>query len=178
MRTRTFAAALILLAQPASAQEAKPGPIIETAGAVFTIPDPDLPTPPDREYKVAFEMAAAAPSPDQMNVTLNSAARFLNMHAQAGVPAEHVGAAIVVHGPAGWELLDTEAYQARNGVPNPNAALLDELMAAGVRVILCGQTAASRGIPREGLQDGVEVALSAMTAFLLLQDEGFRPNPW
>jgi intracellular sulfur oxidation DsrE/DsrF family protein len=56
--------------------------------------------------------------------------------------------------------------------------LIRELTAAGVPVVLCGQTAASRGIPTDGLIDGVQVALSAMTAFLVLQEDGYRVNPW
>jgi intracellular sulfur oxidation DsrE/DsrF family protein len=113
-----------------------------------------------------------------LNVTLNSVARYLNMHAQAGVLANQVHAAVVVHGSAGWEVLDHAAYRDRHGTDNPNAELIHELIDAGVEVVLCGQTAASRGIPRDGLIDGVEVALSAMTAFLVLQEDGFRVNPW
>ena len=56
--------------------------------------------------------------------------------------------------------------------------MIGELLAAGHPVILCGQSAASRGVPTDQLIPGVEVALSAMTAFLLLQDEGYRVNPW
>ena len=58
------------------------------------------------------------------------------------------------------------------------APLLEELSRAGVRVVLCGQTAASRGLPRDGLARPVEVALSAMTALVLLQDEGYRLIPF
>ena len=92
--------------------------------------------------------------------------------------ADRVDAAVVVHGTAGWEMLDDEAYRARHGVDNPNAELIRELTAAGVEIILCGQTASARGIPRDGVMDEVQIALSAMTAFLVLQDQGFRVNPW
>ncbi|NNF11688.1 MAG: DsrE family protein [Gemmatimonadetes bacterium] len=153
------------------------GPIIESAGAVFQV-DPTLATPTDRDYRVAFEVAAPAASHDRLNVAFNTAARFLNMHGQAGVPVERLGAAIVVHGGASFELLDDNAYRERFGTANPNADLLRELIAKGHRVVLCGQSAASRGVPTDRLIEGVEVALSAMTAFLLLQDEGYRVNPW
>ncbi len=168
-----------LTSAPASvhAQEARPGPVIESAGAVFSV-DADVPTPADRDYRLAFEVATPAPSADRLNTGFNTVARFLNMHAQAGVPAESVRAAVVVHGAASFELLDDEAYRARFGVDNPNAELIRELVAAGHPVILCGQSAASRGVPTDGLIPGVRVALSAMTAFLLLQDEGYRVNPW
>lgn len=178
MRPWIPALVLLLVPGPLQAQHRMKGPVIHSLGAVFEVSDPDMPTRLDVEYKLAFEMARPATSPEESNVVLNSVARFLNMHARAGVPRDRVHAAVVVHGAAAWELLDDEAYRARHGVENRNLAAIRELTAAGVRIILCGQTAASRGIPREDVAGGVEVALSAMTAFLLLQDEGYRVNPW
>lgn len=162
----------------AAQQRTTAGPIIHTAGAVFAVPSPDFETRTDQEYKVAFEVAGAAAAPDRLNQSLNTVARYLNIHAQAGVPADQIHAAVVVHGEAGWEMLADPAYRERHGVDNPNAELIRELTSAGAKVILCGQTAASRGIPTAGLIDGVEVALSAMTAFLVLQEDGYRVNPW
>lgn len=173
-----LAVALVCPLAGEAQQRSQTGPVIHGAGAVFEIPGPEFETRPDADYRLAFEMVNAAPSPDQLNVVLNSVARYLNMHVQAGVPANRVTAAVVVHGPAGWELLTDHAYREKHGVDNPNAALIRELTEAGVQVILCGQTAASRGIPRDGLMPEVKVALSAMTAFLLLQEDGFRVNPW
>jgi intracellular sulfur oxidation DsrE/DsrF family protein len=179
MRTLTSLMIVLFTAAGAHAQDSRAaGPVIRSAGEVFEVSDPDFPTPRDQEYKVAFEIAQAADSPEQLNVALNSVARFLNMHAQAGVPQDQIHAAVVVHGSAGWEVLDHAAYRDRYGVDNPNAQLIRELTAVGAQVILCGQTAASRGIPRDGLIEGVDVALSAMTAFLVLQEHGYRVNPW
>ena len=163
----------------ANAQEAPAqGPVIQPAGETFEIPSPDFVTPEDQSYSLAFEMARPAASPEELNVVLNTVARYLNMHALAGLPRGQVRAAVVVHGAAGWEMLGHHAYREKFGVDNPNVALIRELTDVGVRVILCGQTALARGIPRAGLAEGVQVALSAMTAFLVLQDEGFRVNPW
>jgi intracellular sulfur oxidation DsrE/DsrF family protein len=177
----TFALTAIAVAafsaDAAAQQQTQAGPIIHSAGAVFGV-SPDMATPIDRDYKVAFEVAGPASAPDRMNQSINTVARFLNMHAQAGVPTERLSGAIVAHGGASFELLDNEAYRARFGVDNPNAELLKELIAAGQPVVLCGQSAASRGVPTDGLIPGVQIALSAMTAFMLLQDEGYRVNPW
>lgn len=158
-------------------QRTQAGPVIESGGAVFRVA-PTLPTPVERDYRLAFDVSAPAPSVERVNAAFNTAARFLNMHAQAGVPVERLSAALVVHGGASLELLDDEAYRERFGTANPNAPLLREMMEKGHRVILCGQSAASRDVPTDRLVEGVEVALSAMTAFLLLQDEGYRVNPW
>ena len=61
-------------------------------------------------------------------------------------------------------MLDDDAYRERHGVENPNSELIRELVASGAQVILCGQTAAGRGIPTDRLADGVQLSLSAMTA--------------
>lgn len=179
-RTQTLpliAAALLVFSASADAQERRSGPLIHSGGTVFAV-DPTFETPVDQDFRVAFELAAAAPSPERMNASINTVARFLNMHAQAGVPEERLSGAIVAHGSASFELLDDEAYRAKFGVDNPNAELIRELIAAGQPVLLCGQSAASRGVDPDDLIPGVEVALSAMTAFLVLQDRGYRVNPW
>ena len=186
MRGTTTLLMALLMALPAfrpssvmaQAVSPKAGPIIESAGAVFTIDDPDVPTPVDHTFRDVFEVVDAADGPDQLNVSLNTAARFLNMHAQAGVPLEQLHVALVVHGPAGKDLLDDAHYRERFGVANPNPPVLSELARAGVRIILCGQTAAARDLPRDALAPPVEVALSAMTALVLLQDEGYRLIPF
>lgn len=174
----SFALAIALGSAPVEAQQrTQAGPMIHSGGAVFSV-SPDFATPTDAEYKVAFELAAPASSPDRPNAAINTVARFLNMHAQAGVPPENLSGAIVAHGGSSFELLNNEAYRARFGVDNPNAELIAELIANGQPVLLCGQSAASRGVPTDQLIPGVEVALSAMTAFLVLQERGYRVNPW
>jgi intracellular sulfur oxidation DsrE/DsrF family protein len=178
MRIAAVVTVGFLLATGVSAQQrTEAGPVIQSAGAVFSV-DPDFATPTDHTYRAAFEVATPSPAPDRMNAAINTVARFLNMHAQAGVPVAQLSGAIVAHGGASFELLDDEAYRDRHGVDNPNGALIRELIAAGQPVILCGQSAASRGVNPDDLIPGVQVALSAMTAFMVLQAEGYRVNPW
>ncbi len=52
------------------------------------------------------------------------------------------------------------------------------MLEAGVRFIVCGQSAAGQGVANDDLIDGVEVALSAMTAHALLQQQGYTVNPF
>ncbi len=150
------------------------GPIIDNFGPVYRIDAPDFATPSDAVIRALFEVAVAADEPDQLNRRIESLARFLNMHAQAGVPRENLKLALVVHGTAGKDLLGNEGYQKRYGRDNPNLALLNDLIAFGVEVVLCGQTQSARGLPREELAPGVKVALSAMTALVALQSQGYH----
>ena len=183
MRTRLSAIVGLFIAlgiaapyHTAAQATATPGPVIASHGPVFPV-SPDFETPMDIDYKVAFEIAQTGGA-DRVSTSLNTVARFLNMHGQAGVPRARLGAAVVVHGSAVMDVLSDDAYHARSGSANPNASLLRELLDAGVRVVVCGQSAASRGYQASELADGVELALSAMTAFVVLQNEGYVVNPW
>ena len=58
------------------------------------------------------------------------------------------------------------------------AERIEALLAEDVRFILCGQSAAALGIQRQSLAPGVQMALSAMTAHALLQQQGYTLNPF
>lgn len=182
-----IAAATLPVARPAAlSAQPTPGPVIFSGGAVFDVPSPTFMTPINHEYKVIFEIheGVAAPAggvtapPSGPNAQLNTVARFLNMHVRNGVDRKNVHLAAVVHGTAGKDLLDNATYRERFGTDNPSAALIKELVDAGVRIVLCGQTAAGRDIPTNHLLPGVQFALSAMTVMNVLQSEGYTLNPW
>lgn len=147
------------------------GPIIEEFGAAAKIVDERL--GPDTQFKVAYDVVQAAEQ-GQVSRRLETAARFLNMHGAAGVPAENMKLAIVIHGGAHRDLLDTTD----EGDENPNADLIAALIAAGVSIDLCGQTAAYYGVSQEDLLPGVKLSLSAMTSHALLQQDGYTLNPF
>jgi len=151
----------------------KQGPVIEGFGPFVPVSQAEFPTPVDGSLKAVFDVAATQ-GPGERNPRLESPARFLNMHADAGLAAGRIQVALVVHGPAARDLLTDEAYNKRFGSANPNRALLEALGGAGVQIILCGQTAAFGGYPREDLLPQVKLALSAMTALVSLQDQGYR----
>ena len=166
---------LTLIAGSLQAQTAD-GPVISGFGAVYEIPHPGFVTPKDHVYRVVFDVAESPEAKDQLNRSINSVARFLNMHAQAGVPVENMQLALVLHGGAAKDALDHEGYRRRFGVDNPNLALLEALESAGVEIYLCGQSASSRGLLRDELSEPVSLALSAMTVVAYLQNQGYAVN--
>jgi intracellular sulfur oxidation DsrE/DsrF family protein len=178
--TRGGAAMLLLIASAAAAADetSHTGPVIERFGPVYDVDRPDFPTPTDLAYRVVFDVALSSEAPDALNTRIESLARFLNMQARAGVKPQQMKLALVVHGPAAKDVLSSAAYKARFGVENPNAPLLEALRTNGVRLVICGQTAAHKGFRREELAPGVEVALSAMTALAALQSEGYQLIPF
>ena len=113
-------------------------------------------------------------SHSEINRTIETAARFLNMHAQSGVPASQLKVALVVHNKASKDIIHNQAYMDKFGVRNPNFDMVEELMEAGVEVILCGQSSKSRDYPKKDLIPGTKMALSAMTALIQLQNEGYQ----
>ena len=143
------------------------GPVIEGYGN--TAPAETLPQlDPALTFKVAFDTAKSGEG--ELNRTINSAARFLNMQAKAGVAPENIQLAVVFHGKATSDVAVSE--------DNPNAELVALLQEKGVRFMVCGQSAAYYGVAEEDLLPGVEMAVSAMTAHALLQQDGYTLNPF
>ena len=143
------------------------GPAIEEYGPVADI-DVTWSTPKDAVLKHTFDVAKRADD-GALNRTLVSAARFINMHARAGVDTDSIKVAVVVHGEALRDV--ATGTTSSDGLV---AALVDH----GVSIIVCGQSAAYYGVTAEDLLPGVEMALSAMTAHALLQQQGYTLNPF
>ncbi|WP_029140180.1 DsrE family protein [Citromicrobium sp. JLT1363] len=163
---------------PAAAQEASYGPVFTEFGPVADVPDADFAIPEDASFHVAFDVARAAEE-GKLNRGFESAARLINMHARAGVEPMENRAAVVVHGAAVLDLLSDDAWVARDrGEANPSGAMVREMIDQGVRFIVCGQSAAGQGVAKSELLPGVELALSAMTAHALLQQQGYTVNPF
>ena len=165
----TFILPLVL-----SAQDKSTGPIIKNFGNVWAIENPDFKVDTTKTYKAVFDIMDSPESHTVVNASIETAARFLNMHAQSGVPPENLKVALVVHNNASKDVITDEAYQKRFGTTNPNSALIKALQDAGGEIIFCGQSSVSRDFPREELIDGVQLSLSAMTALIQLQDENYR----
>jgi intracellular sulfur oxidation DsrE/DsrF family protein len=170
--------AMLLLADQLHAAEALTGPVIEAYGPVYQVGEAAFNLKQDTRYKVSMDVSATEDFSGDLNRRLESAARFLNMHARNGIDPKNIEMAIVVHGSASKDLLKDSVYEARFGEPNPNTAMLDALRGAGVKIYLCGQTAAHRGLAAGDLNPAVSLALSAMTAHVRLQSEGFTLIPF
>jgi intracellular sulfur oxidation DsrE/DsrF family protein len=185
VRVAVFAALAALGTVPLAAQtpaipgQQPSGPVIQSTGMSIKVDNPTFLVPDGHVFKAVFVIDAGGNDTVRVNAQLNTVARFYNLHVRHGYPEDRVRAAAVVHG-SGWQsLLTDSAFAARfGGKPNPSRKLVEELVQHGAQVVLCGQTAGSRGIRREELIPGVKVAISAMTALNVLQADGYRYNPW
>jgi intracellular sulfur oxidation DsrE/DsrF family protein len=175
MTKRILSATFVLglFALPTFAQEDSTGPVIESHGPVYAIPDAVAVGDPTAGLKAVFDIAVGSEDPAALNRRIETVARYLNMHVAAGYPADSVHAALVLHGSAARDALDNKGFQKRYGVDNPNLALLEALRESGVEVFLCGQSREHRGFAPGEIAPSVRVALSAMTVLLAKQREGY-----
>lgn len=177
----TFIATLLLLfsVQSVAGMEAMhDGPVIIGYGKHAQV-DQDMTIPTGSTFNVVFNISKSA-GKGQLNHQLDSLARFINMHVGAGIAEKNIHLAAIIHGKAELDLLNQPAYQTRFGkdADNPNLPLIKILLQHHVRIILCGQSAAYQNIHHADLAEGAEMALSAMTAFALLQQQGYSVNPF
>ncbi len=153
------------------------GPVINSTGFSIKVENPTFAIPAGHVFKAVWEINQGDTT--AVNQQLTTIARFLNVHARHGIPGANVQTAAVVHGNGWMAVLSDSAYGARyGGKPNPSKALVQELLASGTQLVLCGQTAGARGIKQSELLPGVQLAISAMTAFNVFQAQGFQFNPW
>ena len=173
-----LAAALAVLASPAIAapEDFSQGPVITGFGAVAKI-DSDLKPPAGMNYKVAFDVGTGKAG--ERNRGIDGAARFMNMLAQSGVPESRIHPAIVLHNSGIFDVTSAARYgQEYGGAANPNADLVRQLLAKGVPIYICGQSAAWANVSKADLLPGVKMALSAMDAHAILQHQGYSLNPF
>ncbi len=150
------------------------GKIIKDYGATFEVNDLDLEIPKASELKVIFDVSSTSEDKSQINKYIETAARFLNMHADAGMSKDQLQVAMTIHASAWKDILTDDAYKQRFGVANPNSGLIAALEDEGVDIILCGQTKAFRKIEDKEVLEEVKIALSAMTALLDYQNNGYK----
>ncbi len=149
------------------------GKIIPDYGETLKVPDIDIETDVSAEFKVIFDVAQSSDDKSVINKYIVTAARFLNMHADAGMDKSQLKVAMTIHGGAWQDVLSNEAYREKYGVDNPNVELINQLTEAGADIIICGQTAEYRGITKQNANPNVKFALSAMTALLQYQENGY-----
>ena len=169
-------AVFLAFAKTSSAQSPSKtqGIVIPNFGATYEIPNPDFETDTTLVFKAVFDLVKAPKDPSKRNPHIETVARFINMHANAGVPVENLKVRIAMHCKASYGLLKNDYYKDKFGVDNPNSELLEAIDNTGVEIILCGQTARSRNLSQERRLELADIALSAMTILTQSQEEGYH----
>ncbi|TWT61691.1 DsrE family protein [Rubinisphaera italica] len=115
---------------------------------------------------------------DKLNPAIEKVCRFVNIYAGAGKESAKVDIAVVLHGDATLAILRNDAYSTRfSSKANPNLKCLSELQKAGVKVYVCGQSLIGKGAKPSEVTEQVDVAVSALTALVNLQADGYAYLP-
>ena len=178
MPRRLLPVALLFLPLAAHADESAfhAGTVIPEFGHVASI-DSEMPIPDSAVFRIRYDVREQAEA-GAVSRRFETPARFLNMHGENGVPLENMELAIVVHGGAVKDLTLPKRYKELTGAENANAPLIAALVDKGVKIYVCGQSAAYYDVANEDLMPGVTMALSAMTAHALLDAEDYVLNPF
>jgi intracellular sulfur oxidation DsrE/DsrF family protein len=174
MRFRSLPQALalaVLAAVPVSAQTGEA--LLRSMASYTPVKNQTFPVPTNDVYKVVWNIHGGTETPKDIDPEFKEVATFLVMARDAGVPNANIKLAMVVHGNSARNLLQNDAYKAMTGVDNPNIPLLEALNAAGVQVIICGQSIPNRKLPGDKLLPFVKVSLSASFAFVTLHNQGY-----
>ena len=155
------------LAQSAQKLPIPDGPVAQEIPGAKELPGPKM------DYKVVFDIAKAAPKPDQVNPGLTGVVRYLNTLAANGVPANHRKIAVVFHQDGTDVVMDNDAFKARYGHDNPNIALIHQMKEAGVDFRVCGQAVLAHKIDPQTINRDIELDLWALTTLVNLQLRGY-----
>lgn len=138
--------------------------------------------PADATWAHAFDSAKGEAGKE--NAAIARALAFYRYMEQAGVPAERVRTAVVIHGPAVFDVVNDARYARKygadnpDGLHNPNFNNVAELIARGGEIWVCGVAAAYHKVGDADLLPGVRFAPAAMVAHAELQRRGFSINPY
>ncbi|MEB2777280.1 DsrE family protein [Algoriphagus sp. D3-2-R+10] len=174
--TRLFASAIFCLTFLATeftfAQTAQ-FPLVKGFGGIYDVPDAIERPDASLDYYILVDMSTGGAENAEISRWVDNVARMMNLHGLAGVSQERMHVKVVVHGGAIFTLLNNEEYNKRFNTDNPNLPVYEALEAAGVEVLVCGQSLHARGFKKADLYLGVDVALSAMTTVTTYVPKGY-----
>lgn len=150
-------------------------PAIANHGGMVRLPD--AAQQPRDWTKLLVDLTTGGDA-DKLNSGLTKVAKYVNIYAGGGAEPADVKIAIVFHGDATLTILNDDAYSAKfNTEGNPNLKLLRQLHESGVEFYVCGQSLISKGATPDDVAVFIKTAVSALTAVVNLQADGFAYVP-
>jgi len=147
---------------------------IKDFGQVYQIAEPDLLLDKNTKYKVIFDIYSDEGGEKKTNASVNTVARFINMHVENDIKPENLDIVVVLHGAATKNSLSDKAYKEKFKINNPNSKLIEALTEDNVKVYVCGQSFTHRKYSKEELSNNVKMSLSALTALVYYQSKGYQ----
>ena len=132
-----------------------------------------LPYDASLDYRVVIDVYDSLKDSTKIYMPFSEAARTYNLNIANGVPKDKLRMAVVFHNFNMDPVFNDESYKAKHGIENPIAELIRKLKELGVHFYVCGQILGFMNIPKENLAPEIEVAISAKTAFIMLDQMGY-----
>jgi intracellular sulfur oxidation DsrE/DsrF family protein len=148
-------------------------PIVQGFGGIYEIEGVE-PIVNNDEIKIVIDLKSASADKKALNPGLNNVARLMNLHILNGTPKNRLKVVVVGHGLATQSLLTNNGYKKKNGVDNPNLALIKALKAAGAEIRICGQSLIGRGFTQDEVNSEVQIRLSMLTEVSARIIEGYH----
>lgn len=146
-------------------------PVIANHGGVVQLPN--AAQQPRAGTKLLVDLTSGGDA-GELNPGLEKVAKYVNLYAGGGAEPAEVKIAVVFHGDATLSVLNSKAYSARFKTDgNPNLQLLQSLNEANVELYVCGQSLVSKGSDPKEVAEFVKTAVSALTAVVNLQSDGY-----
>ena len=166
----SLAAASLAFSVPAAAHHHE-----EEAAEVVVTSDMEFPADSVWMHSFdAYESEAGKP-----NAAFRRALGFIRAMEAEGVDPERVKVAIVVHGPAVFDVVNDARYGEKyEGETNQAYNDIAQLIGYGAEIWVCGVAAKYHGVGNAHLLDGVKMAPSGTAAHAELQRRGFGINPY
>jgi intracellular sulfur oxidation DsrE/DsrF family protein len=160
-----------------------PAPLLLSAVFLFAIAMPPrvlaaepkiVPLEKTTDIKAVYQVSEPAEH-EGLNKGLFYARKILGTYAAQGIPASEIDLHLVYHGGAIPALLSDSAYQrlSKKSGPNPNTALLAEVIKAGVHVEICADTMKQKNVQNTDLLPGVDIVVGAFPRLIDLQSSGY-----
>ncbi|MEL6559150.1 MAG: DsrE family protein [Bacteroidota bacterium] len=165
-------ALLLITIHIADAQE-RVNPIIKNYGGIYEIPEATVTPNSELQYKIVVDAKTGADDESDFAFALYNSARMINLHAAGGVQKENLKVVLAIHGGATYSILKNEVYKKKFGVDNPNIGLIRELKAAGVKLVVCGQSLIGRKVDPEDILSEIEIGTSMLTTVSTYQLSGY-----
>lgn len=146
---------------------------VKDFGKVFHVPFAQDRPDSTREYKIVFEASQPIDSFAKLYEPLDHVARMYNLHIYGGVPKKNLDVVLVVAGFGIPAVMNNEAYKKKYGVDNPNLKVLEELKAAGVKIVGCAQAMLKNSIDPSEVNPIITPIFSRFTTVSTYQLKGY-----
>jgi intracellular sulfur oxidation DsrE/DsrF family protein len=146
-----------------------------TMSGVLPVKDVDEIPDSSRDYKLLFEFTVGTKDTAhrKINDGLVEIARVINLHIASGIALSHIHTVVLIHGASIYSVLKNDSYTDKYKTDNPNLKLIDDIMKAGGKFVVCGQYMTFVDMKKEQLVSGIKLSLSAKTVLSNYLGQGY-----